>query len=222
MMNTRLAFGLAAALLLGTAADISAQDITLGLKGGVVVTDLSIDDPVDPTNLDTRTSFAVGPFLEVGLGEVFSVQPEILLVRKGAGDTVDGVDTSFELTYIEIPVLLKAGLSAPGVGVRPSVYAGPVFSFESSCKVKGSDGSASVSLDCADAAFDLEIETKSLDFGAALGAGIEIPVGSAVIVGDVRYTVGFTNINDTPGATQIEIKNRAWAFLAGMGWPLGN
>jgi hypothetical protein len=225
MSRKLFGLGIGVALVLGTASGVSAQDMTLGLKGGVAVADLSIDEPGFPSpDLNTRSGLALGAFLDIGLGGVFSVQPEVLYVQKGTKyiDVEDDVDVTIKLTYIEVPVLLKANLAPEAMGVKPSLYAGPVFSFESKCEIDGTDGTVAVTVDCnqADLFDGMEVETKSMDFGGVIGGGIEIPFGSAVVVGDARYTLGFTNINDTPMAMGVKIKNRTWAFLVGMGWPL--
>jgi hypothetical protein len=219
MYRRLVGFGFALALVAG-AAQLPAQDITIGIKGGIIITDLAVDDPTDPSDLDTRTSFAVGPFLELGISDVFSIQPEVLYTQKGAKDTEDGVDLTIKLNYIEVPVLLKARLSPAGSAVRPSVYAGPVVAFESKCEVEGSDGGVSVTLDCVDED-GLGLETKSVDFGVALGAGISIPAGSVIVVGDARYTLGLSDINDTAGLEEVEIKNRTWSVFLGVGFPVG-
>ncbi|TFG62562.1 MAG: PorT family protein [Gemmatimonadales bacterium] len=218
MHRKHAGLGLALALMSG-AAQLPAQDITIGLKGGIIIADLAIDDAGVSEQTGTRTAFAIGPFVEFGISDLFSVQPEVLYTQKGTKDTEDGIDLTFKLNYIEVPVLLKARLSSAGSTVLPSVYAGPVFAFESKCEVEGSDGGATVTVDCNDEEL-LGLETKSVDFGVALGAGISIPTGSVVIVGDVRYTLGLSDINDTAGFEELDVKNRTWAVLFGVGLPL--
>ena len=203
------------------AAQLPAQDITIGIKGGIIIADLAIDDAGTSEQTDTRSAFALGPFVEFGISDVFSVQPEVLYTQKGTKDTEDGIDLTFKLNYIEIPVLLKARISSAEGGVLPSVYAGPVFAFETKCEVEGSDGGVSATVECNDEEL-LGLETKSVDFGVALGAGVSIPAGSVVIVGDARYTLGLSDINDTAEFEELDVKNRTWSVLVGVGIPLGD
>lgn len=223
-MYKRIAgLGFALALLLGTA-PLDAQ-VTLGLKAGVNVADLSSEDPTETFNTDTRSAIAFGGFAEFEMGDVFAFQPELLYSQKGAKVSEDGVDLTFKVNYVELPVLLKARVSPPASGVRPSFFVGPVFAFESKCEVEGTVDAMSATLDCD--AFseasegEVDIQTKSMDLGVTLGAGIEIPAGGVVVVGDVRYTLGLTDVNDTPGEEDLDIKNRTWSMFAGIGFPVG-
>jgi hypothetical protein len=219
-----LGLGFVLAFALGPA-QLDAQGITIGLKAGVNVADLAIEEAGTSVSTDTRTVVALGPFVEFGLGGVLAVQPELLYSQKGASFSEPGIDLTFKLNYIEVPVLLKARLSPPGSPVRPSIYAGPVVGFESKCEVEGSAEGVSANIDCSEfvelSEGEVDLQTKSVDFGLALGAGLDIPAGPVVIVGDVRYTLGLTDVNDVTGASALDIKNRAWSVFAGVGIPLG-
>ncbi len=224
MHRRLLGLGFVLAFALGPA-QLDAQGITIGLKAGVNIADLAIDESGTSVSTDTRTVVALGPFVEFELGGIFSVQPELLYSQKGASFSEPGIDLTFKLNYIEVPVLLKARLSPPGSPVRPSVYAGPVVGLESKCEVEGSAEGVSANIDCAEFAElsegEVDIQTKSVDFGLALGFGVDIPAGPVVVVGDVRYTLGLTDVNDVTGASALDIKNRAWSVFAGVGIPLG-
>lgn len=218
------------ALALLTALPAWAQDITVGVKGGLSVTDLSIDDPTETPNPDpdTRSTFVGGAYADFGLGGFFSVQPEVLFSQKGAKQTeqVEGmpISLSFNLSYIEIPLLIKARFAIPESPLRPMLYVAPVVAFETKCEVEGSIDEATVTVDCEALTLDGEdmtLQTRTTDFGVAFGGGLDVMAGPVVITGDLRYTLGLTNINDTHGAEDVTIKNRAWQLFLGVGLPLG-
>jgi hypothetical protein len=48
-------------------------------------------------------------------------------------------------------------------------------------------------------------------------------VGEVILVFDGRYDLGLTSIDDGLSDTgeDLDLKNRAWAFMAGVGFPIG-
>jgi hypothetical protein len=38
---------------------------------------------------------------------------------------------------------------------------------------------------------------------------------------DARYNLGLTNINGGPDADDVNVKNRGWSFMVGLGYPFG-
>jgi hypothetical protein len=204
---------------------LQAQDITIGVKGGLNIADLSVDDPLESADLDTRSAFVGGAYADFGLGGFFSIQPEVLFSQKGATETEGDFTAAFKLSYIEIPVLLKARFDIPDSPIRPMLYVAPVVAFESKCEIEASADGASVSADC-DQISELsdgevpDLKTKSTDFGIGFGGGLDVMAGPVVLTGDVRYTLGLTNINDTSGAEDVDVKNRAWQLFVGVGFPL--
>jgi hypothetical protein len=59
-----------------------------------------------------------------------------------------------------------------------------------------------------------------VDFGLVFGAGVAFPLGSVQLIIDGRYDLGLSDINDYEGDTE-SIKNKAWQFMAGVGFPIG-
>lgn len=219
MKMRRGTFWLAIGLLLGAHGQAVAQDVAVGVRGGLAVTDLSIDEDGTAAESDTRSGFVGGVFAQIGLGDIFALRPEGLLVSKGAKGSEGGIETELELSYVEVPVLLVARIPTSG-SIRPLLFAGPTIAFETSCEVEAGDGTTEVEGDCAD--FDEEdpVETKGTDVGLTFGAGLEIDTGRLLWLLDGRYTLGLTDINDTPNAPE-SVKNRAWSFLAGVGIKIG-
>lgn len=201
-----------------------AQNVAVGVKAGLNISDVSVDDPADPGfDLDSKTGFAGGGFLQIGIGEIFAVQPELLFSQKGAKDPEsDPAGVKIRVDYIEVPVLLMARIPVGDNGtVRPNLYVAPVVSFETKCDVKGEEAGVELAVDCDSPALGDPIKTKTTDFGLMFGAGLEIGSGRFVFLVDGRYNLGLTNLNDTPGAEEISVKNRAFSVMAGVGVRLG-
>lgn len=195
-------------------AGIAAQSNSLiGVKAGINSSTISFsdDDDLDPMS---ASGFVGGLFAQIGLGDMFAIQPEGLFSSKGFKADIDDEGAQLRVNYIEIPVLLMARFGEAG-GVRPNVFVGPVLSFESKCELEAT-GSVAFKSDCADVP-DEPIETKSTDFGATFGAGIVVPVGGFSLVADARYTLGLTDLTDDDDSA----KNRAWSFMGGLAVGIG-
>ncbi len=189
-------------------ARLLAQDVILGVKGGINIADLHVTG-ADLGDTSTRTGLVGGVFAELGLGSVFAIRPEGLYSQKGFSETDTGIDADLKVDYIEVPLLLAARFGQSSV--RPVVFAGPVVGFEASCKLEGSSGGVSVSADCA----DQDVDTESTDFGVAFGGGVEVDAGGVVLLLDGRYTLGLRDIDAMNGS---EAKNRVWSVMAGLGF----
>jgi hypothetical protein len=212
MKTLRFGFALFIGSVLLLPVQAEAQTV-IGVKGGIGISDLSVEGD---DSFSSRTAFVGGGFATIGLGETFFVQPEVLYALKGAKSDIDGVDATIALDYIEIPLLVGAQFGLGSSSVVPRVFAGPSVAFETGCKLSGTESGVSVELDCS----DFELLTNSVDFGLVFGAGLGIPLGSVELVIDGRYDLGLTNINDSEFDDE-SVKNRAWQFMAGVGFPVG-
>jgi hypothetical protein len=184
--------------------------VTLGLKGGLSLPTLNVTEP-DGTTLDlqTRTTFGGGAYLQLGLGDVLTFQGEALYVLKGARSNSDRV--TLALDYIDVPLLFMVRVPAGESAIWPILYAGPVFSFETGCAVKGENASVSCS------AADDGLQTKNQDIGGALGGGLEVFMGRWTLQLDVRYTHGFRDVSEALDEAGGGVKNRVWSFYLGLG-----
>jgi hypothetical protein len=191
----------------------------IGFRAGATISNLSIDDAEGGFDPDSRTGFMAGAFLEMPLSGNISFQPGASYVRKGAEESEAGTTVGIELSYFEIPLLLKYGFPSSGpVGVH--LYGGPALAFEASCKVKVEGGSFEGSVDCDEGGDpDDEVLTKSFDMGAMLGGGLSFGMGGATALVDVFYNLGLVNISDQGEGTA---KNRAIYLTAGLSFPVGN
>ncbi|TDU40246.1 outer membrane protein with beta-barrel domain [Gelidibacter sediminis] len=183
--------------------DTTAQ---FGVKGGVNFSTITGDDIGD---LDSRTSFNLGLFMEIPISERFSFQPEVLYSGQGftiatrdqdnAFDTDDNVE--YQLNYIQVPLMAKVYL-VKGLYAE----AGPQFGFKVSEEIDYSpgEGGGDTVIDSDDS------HVKGFDTNVALGAGYKFDNGFAL---SARYTHGLTNIyKDNTMFENTDAKNSVWQF----------
>ncbi len=221
-MKRMVRISLAAVLLALLATPGFSQNLSAGIQGGIDLSDLSIDDPTEDVNLDPSLGFSGGAFLAIDLHEYFRLQFAGQYVQKGAEEeeAVDGVSATveFNLAYLELMVPATLTIPIENSPVTPRLFAGPAVAIELSCKISGEALGVSLDVDCEQ--FDIDgvaLQTKSVDFGAIFGGGLDIAVGNGAITLDVLYNLGLIDINDTPDpvAQEVSIKNRNIQFLAG-------
>jgi hypothetical protein len=185
-----------------------------GVKGGINMANFSGDDADDSK---MKIGAVGGAFVTVGITELFSVQVEGLYVQKGAKweDTHDTetVETKEKNDYIEFPVLAVVSFAA-AEKMNVNVFAGPAISILVSAKEEDED---------------IKDYLKSLDFGAAFGAGFTYAMDAFTFLLEGRYTLGLTEIHDLTDA-ELEtfmmtenpsIKNSNISIMAGFAIPFG-
>ena len=151
------------AALLCVAAPLAAQP-SFGLRAGLNVSTIRPDGDVDLADRSAKLGFVGGVFAEVPVGSVVSIQPEVLYTQKGVNRDAPNEDVSVD--YIEVPVLVKAGLPVSDL-LDVDVFAGPALAFK-----LGNDDEAST------------VRYNSTNLGVVLGAG----VASGPFGVDARYT----------------------------------
>jgi hypothetical protein len=222
MFNTRsAAVVVLAAMFLGGPAILHAQEHTVGLKGGINIYDVRLSENVEGlTNTDSKTNWAGGLYASLGLSEIVGLQIEALYSRRafGAQDPADEVDAELKTAYMQVPLLVAARIPLDGTKIRPLLYAGPMVSFETDCKLEGSMEGVSVSFDCDDPQLDLD--RKTTDWSVLFGGGFEVPVGGAVAGVEARYNLGLTNLNDDRATSDQSVKSSMWEFMASVGFPI--
>jgi hypothetical protein len=175
---------------------LSAQDVAFGIKGGLNLSSLKIDDP--EATYDGRTGFHAGFFLR-GKFDKVGIQPEFLLyTQKGefAGPAYHGEEN---FSYLTVPILVKF---YPVSGLN--IHAGPQFGFLI-------DGERTTETLLTTIEEDIKDEYKTTDIAISMGAGWDFGFGLSI---DARYNIGVQDINDA--ANGETIKSRV--FLISLGW----
>lgn len=185
--------------------------LALGAKGGVAITSFRGSNV---ENIDSRTSWLGGAFLNVQVTPAFNVQPEILFSQKGANYTTAGTRNKLVINYFEVPVLAKFRLPI-GDSFFPHVFAGPNFSFRTNLDYTATDTTSGIVLTTNDT------DIRKSDFGALVGAGFDIQSRSSAVFFtiDGRYGFGFNDLDTSDN--NVEIKNGGWSFAAGLGFQIG-
>lgn len=171
-----------------------------GVKGGVNLATITGDDVGD---LDSRTSFNLGLFMEIPLSERFSFQPEVLYSSQGfsINDQAD-----YKLDYVQVPLMAK-------VYIVKGLYAeaGPQFGFKAKEEVEYESDYAEGTID-----FDPDDSViKNFDTNLALGAGYKFDNGLSF---SARYNLGLTSMikDDAPIIAGKDVKNAVWQFGVGF------
>lgn len=163
---------------------------TYGPKAGVNISSLSGDDA---DGLKSLVGFHAGGFVNFAVANSVQVQPELLFSTGGAKKG----DVKWNLSYITIPVLVKYATKSGFFG-----EVGPQIGLLMGAKAKASGESV-----------DVKEYFKSTDFGAAIGVGYKHSSG---IGGNVRYTLGLSNIGDAEGSDL-----KTGVFSIGLFYTLG-
>lgn len=221
MRALRLVIG-ACAVGLFTAARAEAQRVDVGVKAGLINAGMvSHEIPISTgraLGMSEKLAPGAGVFLALHLNRVFALQPEVLYLPKGGEWDALGASVDVKLSYVEVPLLLRAALPLEGWKVQPVLFAGPAVAFRASCEVSGQASGISATLSCSSTAGLLEF--RSADAGIVLGAGLEVPLGKVRASFEARVDLGLANIASGNAASTVH--NRAYGGFVGLAVPLGS
>ena len=168
----------------------AAAGVKFGLKGGANIANVNGNFTGELSNWKSTVGFCAGIFLELNLGRILTIQPEMLYTVKGA----DSGTGKLKFDYLEIPVLLK--IRIPTGSVHPFVFAGPAFGFSLKAVIDG-----------------IEIhDMPTADYGAVLGGGLQL--GRSIHI-DARYTMGLQKLA-IPDLDTIDLKNGVLSATIGL------
>lgn len=191
-------FSVVLLMFLGMGMSASAQT-AFGLKGGLNLTSLNVDDP--ESSYDSRSGYHVGIFLREKFSKV-AIQPEVLLFTQStdiSSVAVGQYEFQDNFTYLSVPIMVKFYLVS---GLN--IHVGPQFGFLIDGERKGSFLGQSFNEDIKD-------YYKKSDISVSVGGGWDFPFGLNL---DVRYNIGIQDINDQ--ADGNEAKSRV--FQVSVGW----
>jgi len=166
--------------------DIFAQEARGGIKGGLNLSTLYIDDVEDE---NVRAGFHAGIFTQLMLAENFAIQPELNYSTKGSKAKYDNFvfqgENKFNLSYLDIPVLATFKL-----GDDADIHVGPYFGYlvGVSTSTEGDLGDGYEELDRDD--------YENWDFGLSGGVALNFqPISLGV-----RYNYGLKKIAKSENA----------------------
>ena len=194
---------LTAAMMLASVATFAQNavgQITIQPKVG-----LNIANVTDADDADARIGLAAGAEFEYGVTDMIGVSAGLVYSMQGAKTTVEGVDATMKLDYLNVPILANVYV-APGLAVKLGIQ--PGFKASSSVKL------GSVKMEGS----GISIEGESDDDGVK-GFDLAIPVGVSYqyqnIVLDARYNWGVTKVFD-----DVDSKNSVFQITLGYKFAL--
>ena len=144
-----------------------------------------------------QPNYQVGLMLEYKFSPKFAIAPEVVFAAQGGKATGDVYDDDFDglikakgtfhTNYINVPLMLKF-YATPNF----SIDFGPQAGFNVYSKMTASGKLANIE---AKESIDLKDNTKTVDFGVALGGTYNLTENAFV---QARYTLGLTNVFDIP------------------------
>lgn len=170
--------------------------INIGLRQGVAATTFS-DNGNLCDNSNVTYSYTAGAFITLPVFNSLAVQPEINYIRKGRSDETrelnTSVETDFMLQYLQVPVLFQYRDNHLLNKTESIFYinAGPYAAFALSSQTRLSNGSES------DLLVPVE-ESNNTDWGLTFGIGFQTPIRQKDICFDLRYDMGFSEIELQP------------------------
>jgi hypothetical protein len=185
-------------------------NIDLGIKGGWSLTNIKLSS--DAWAHEGLNEPIVGAFLAFNLSKSFAIQPEVLYLSVGAFQEAevegDLLRLAYSYYYIHVPVLAKLHLVNSGK-IRPVIFAGPAVGFLTAFKERSYvNGDLSMENDISEL-------IKSTNFSVVFGGGMEFRLAKLLLLLDVRYDLGLSDVNKSgDGFT----KTRALIFMAGLGF----
>jgi len=170
------------------------KPLSFGVRAGVDFAWYGGDDVAADT-VEAKMGYAVGAVMAYRINRTFAFAPELLYVMKGTESSTD-LKVTIWLNYLAVPLLARASFLTEGQ-IHPFVYAGPELAFLLTAKGRLADQPTQ----------DIKDSSKTIELSLDVGAGVEIakPNGQAICF-DVRYTHGFTTVDD--GRTPSDVENR--------------
>lgn len=199
-------------LMLGTlialANEVAAQT-SLGVKGGYAASTFRGKDAGD---VDWKSGFAGGLFVNIAVFEAFAIQPELLFRQRGGTNRNEtfNINQRINLSYIDVPVLFKLRLPIDET-FYPHVYIGPQFSYNlmGEYEVEAFDAIT----------VQRDLDVRKVDAGGVMGFGLDVKSDRFFITADFRYGLGGINIDNAD--EPFLLKNKDLSVLLGVGVNIG-
>jgi hypothetical protein len=202
-------------------------------KVGLTISDVALPEKEEGQKSVSGMLFGAGFNFPI-VGEVFSIQPELLYIQKGTAligsDQGVSLDMKIHTNYLEVPLLAKVAFGSESVkaylNVGPSFgyglggnvnYKANIMGFpiEGTGKVKFGEKPEDANEE------DWYIENR-IDLGLQFGGGLAFKAGPGSILLDARYGYGMSNLSkDSSGSGDNKSQNRTIAISLGYAIPLG-
>lgn len=173
-----------------------AQHANIGFKAGLNSYSITNNSG---SNYDSKLGFHVGMIGHIHLSKQMAFQPEIVYSTQGGKYTFLGIETSRNLNYINVPLLVQYMFDN---GFR--LQAGPQVGFLASANSKTNNSTV-----------DIKSSIKAIDLGIGIGLGYVNPKSGFGV--DARYNLGLSNIYENAST-----KSTNTGFQLGLFYLLGH
>lgn len=189
----------------------AAINFDLGVKGGL---SMATYKWTGESASDSLTRPVFGVFFAFNLNKTFAIQPEIYYLMHGGTYSYDFESSTYKYVdtykYIHVPVLAKLRFM-PDKKLTPILFAGPAIDILLSAHYKY----------YADGVFEWDKDIKSFlnktNISVVFGGGLEYKMDKLMLILDVRYDLGLTNIDGSDDPADA-LKTRALMFMVGVGF----
>lgn len=183
-----------------------------GVLAGFGRAEINATDEATNVRLTQRAAPVAGVFVSFPMERAqFRIEPEFLLVVKGTAWKVDGKPAALDLTYVDLPVLVRYA-GPPGRPTQWQVFAGPSLGVRVRATYRAAATTARP--------VDVGSLFRRLDAGWVAGIGVarqatrvELRYGGSLL--GIAPDGGLDAVFDAPAATY---RNRSFAVLAGYGF----
>lgn len=169
---------------------VSAQ-VSLGIKGGVNMSNLVYDDEVDDKN--PKIGFNIGLAADVDFTPNVALQTGLFFNTKGFKSVNDAIEAEYteNLMYLQLPLHLAYKVDVTP-GTRVVFHAGPYAAYGVGGSRKAKVGNLSGTWDVDKIFGDAAGQYKPFDAGLGLGVGAEM----GVFLIDLGWDMGLVNISN--------------------------
>ena len=203
-------------------------------KAGVSLSNVSFSDDFKSPGekYKSKIGMIIGVAVEIPLiGEMLALQPELLFHQKGfkyedPGDGEYTQDATITTNYMELPILAKVKFG------KFYAIAGPSFGYGIGGKYKSTfndlylgtstetSGDVKFGTEPSNSTGDVIYVDNALDINVQVGVGMKI----SVIVIDLRYGIGLSNLYDQPSGSTMDnkSKNGSLQLTVGVPFPMGD
>ncbi|MHC0445362.1 porin family protein [Flavobacterium sp. 3-218] len=200
------------ALFLSGAAIAQDQKVKLGIKAGLNMANLSVDE--SELNSSDKTGFTAGLMVEIPLAKKFSVQPELLYSQQGSKFSYSDAEVSnsnfkstIKLSYLNIPVMLKYYVTK-GLSVQAGPQIGILLKSNNEYQDNflGYDNKESM---------NLKEYSSGIDTSVNFGLGYQF---RDKFYADARYNLSYSNVfkeSDVSYFINSDMKNRVFQITIG-------
>ena len=187
----------AVVLMLALVTAVSAQ-MSLGIKGGVNMSNLVYDDEVNDKN--PKIGFIIGLAADYEFAPSVALQTGLFFTTKGYKFDSESLDYTENLMYVQLPVHLAYKMDVMP-GTRIVFHAGPYAAYGIGGSRKAEVGDLTTEWDVDNIFGDAARQYKPFDAGLGLGVGAEF---GAILV-DLGWDMGLVNISNGDNET---VKNQ--------------